>query len=153
KIKRFLLYVIVLLCIVLIVPIKEFTPLENLQQQFKAKVDSWSSSEQSQTQNALKVPDEQEFALNNIQMNMSKTEVERKLGKAKRITSNEYGTQWHAYYSENYRSFIMVSYIKGKVNGLYSNQNVISSKSKIKYSTPKDIVRERLGRSEERREG
>ena len=80
-----------------------------MQQQFKAKVDSWSSSEQSQTQNALKVPDEQEFALNNIQMNMSKTEVERKLGKAKRITSNEYGTQWHAYYSENYRSFIKVS--------------------------------------------
>ena len=76
---------------------------------------------------------------------MSKAKVESKLGKAKRVTSNEYGTQWYAYYSENYRSFIMVSYIKGKVNGLYSNQNVISSKSKIKYNTPKDIVRERLG--------
>ncbi|HJG67242.1 MULTISPECIES: CAP domain-containing protein [Staphylococcus] len=143
--KRFLLYVIVFLCIVLITPIKAFTPLENLQQQFKAKVDSWSSSEQSQTENALKVPDEQEFALNNIQMNMSKDEVETKLGKAKRVTSNEYGTQWYTYYSENYKRFIMVSYIKGKVNGLYSNQNVISSKSKIKYNTPKNIVRERLG--------
>src|SRR5699024_6223826 len=96
-------------------PIKAFTPLENLQQQFKAKVDSWSSSEQSQTENALKVPDEQEFALNNIQMNMSKDEVETKLGKAKRVTSNEYGTQWYTYYSENYKRFIMVSYIKGKV--------------------------------------
>ena len=137
KIKRFLLYVIVFLCIVLITPIKAFTPLENLQQQFKAKVDSWSSSEQSQTENALKVPDEQEFALNNIQMNMSKDEVETKLGRAKRVTSNEYGTQWYTYYSENYKRFIMVSYIKGKVNGLYSNQNVISSKSKIKYNTLK----------------
>ena len=28
---------------------------------------------------------------------------------------------------------------------MYSNQNIISSKSKIKYATPKHTVRERLG--------
>nr|WP_245339146.1 CAP domain-containing protein [Staphylococcus sp. GDY8P120P] len=130
--------------IVLITPIKEFAPLESLQQQFKSKVDSWSS-DKPLTENTLKVPDEQDFALNNIQMNMSKEEVEEKLGKAKRVTSNEYGTNWHTYYSDDYRSFVMVSYIKEKVNGLYSNQNVISSKSKIKYNSPKDTVRDRLG--------
>ena len=128
----------------LITPIKEFAPLESLQQQFKSKVDSWSS-DKPLTENTLKVPDEQDFALNNIQMNMSKEEVEEKLGKAKRVTSNEYGTNWHTYYSDDYRSFVMVSYIKDKVNGLYSNQNVISSKSKIKYNSPKDTVRDRLG--------
>jgi hypothetical protein len=36
----------------------------------------------------LDVPNKQEFAINNVQMNMSKKEVEDKLGKEKRITSN-----------------------------------------------------------------
>ena len=32
---------------------------------------------------------------------------------------------------------LMVSYINNKVNALFSNQNIITSKSKIKYNTPK----------------
>ena len=39
----------------------------------------------------------------------------------------------------------MVSYINNHVNALYTNQNLISSKSQIKYDTPKDVVRERYG--------
>lgn len=144
KIRKILLYIVVFLIIVLVVPIQETTPLTSLQQQFKSKVDGWTS-EQSTSDDALKVPSEQEFAVNNIQMNMTKDEVDKNLGDAQRVTSNEYGTNWHTYYSGDYRSFVMVSYIDDKVNALYSNQNVISSKSKIKYGTPKEVVRDRLG--------
>ena len=42
----------------------------------------------------------------------------------------------------------MVSYIKDKVNALYTNQNIITSKSKIKYNTPKSVVIQRLGEPE-----
>lgn len=78
-------------------------------------------------------------------MNMSKQAVESKLGHPKRMTSNEYGTKWYTYYNKDYDNFIMISYIKDHVNAMYSNQNIISSKSKIKYATPKHTVRERLG--------
>ena len=40
----------------------------------------------------------------------------------------------------------MISYIKDRVNGMYTNQNLISSQSKIKYATPKNKVRDRLGK-------
>lgn len=144
KIRRLLLYIVIFLIIVLVVPIKETAPMTSLQQQLKSSVDSWTSSETA-TNDELKVPNKQDFAVNNIQMNMSKQDVDNKLGKAKRVTSNEYGTQWHTYYSDDYRAFVMVSYIDDRVNALYSNQNLISSKSKIKYGTPKQIVRDRLG--------
>ncbi len=42
----------------------------------------------------------------------------------------------------------MISYMKIKVNALYTNQNIITSKSKIKYNTPKSVVRQRLGEPE-----
>ncbi|PHK49156.1 CAP-associated domain-containing protein [Staphylococcus edaphicus] len=144
SIRRFLLYIVIFLIIVLVVPIKETAPMTSLQKQLQSSVDGWSSNKTA-TNDALKVPNKQDFAVNNIQMNMAKQDVEHKLGKAKRVTSNEYGTQWYTYHSDNYRAFVMVSYIDDKVNALYSNQNVISAKSKIKYGTPKQIVRDRLG--------
>ena len=64
---------------------------------------------------SLSVPKKQEFALSNIQMNMSKQAVE-KLGHPKRMTSNEYGTKWYTYYNKYYDNFIMISYIKNHVN-------------------------------------
>ena len=79
----------------------------------------------------------QEFAVNNIQLNVSQKEVENKIGRPKRVTSNEYGTKWYTYYNDDYQNFLMVSYINNKVNALFSNQNIITSKSKIKYNTPK----------------
>ncbi|OEL02520.1 secretion protein [Staphylococcus succinus] len=143
--RKFLLYVVVILVIVLVVPVKETAPMEALQQHVKTKVNSWTSDNSTSDQ-ALKVPSKQEFAINNIQMNMTKQTVEQKLGDAQRVTSNEYGTNWHTYYSGDYKAFVMVSYIDNKVHALYSNQNVISSQSKIKYGTPKETVRDRLGK-------
>lgn len=96
----------------------------------------------------MDTPKKQQFAFNNIQMNMSKSDVEETLNKPKRVTFNEYGTKWYTYYDGDYNNFIMVSYIKDKVNALYTNQNIITSKSKIKYNTPKSVVRQRLGEPE-----
>lgn len=56
--------------------------------------------------------------------------------------------KWYTYYDDDYNNFIMISYIKDKVNALYTNQNIITSKSKIKYNTPKSVVRQRLGEPE-----
>lgn len=96
----------------------------------------------------MDTPKKQQFAFNNIQMNMSKSDVEKPLNKPKRVTFNEYGTKWYTYYDDDYNNFIMISYIKDKVNALYTNQNIITSKSKIKYNTPKSVVRQRLGEPE-----
>lgn len=96
----------------------------------------------------MDTPKKQQFAFNNIQMNMSKADVEKTLNKPKRVTFNEYGTKWYTYYDDDYNNFIMVSYIKDKVNALYTNQNIITSKSKIKYNTPKSVVIQRLGEPE-----
>lgn len=96
----------------------------------------------------MDTPKKQQFAFNNIQMNMSKSDVEKTLNKQKRVTFNEYGTKWYTYYDDDYNNFIMISYIKDKVNALYTNQNIITSKSKIKYNTPKSVVRQRLGEPE-----
>nr|WP_241671786.1 CAP domain-containing protein [Staphylococcus aureus] len=79
---------------------------------------------------------------------MSKSDVEKILNKPKRVTFNEYGTKCYTYYDDDYNNFIMISYIKDKVNALYTNQNIITSKSKIKYNTPKSVVRQRLGEPE-----
>lgn len=96
----------------------------------------------------MDTPKKQQFAFNNIQMNMSKSDVEKTLNKPKRVAFNEYGTKWYTYYDDDYNNFIMVSYIKDKVNALYTNQNIITSKSKIKYNTPKSVVIQRLGEPE-----
>lgn len=117
-----------------------------LQNKLKTQIMHWSGDDADQSL-TLKTPDKHEFAIQNLQLNMDKSEVEKALGKPKRVTSNEYGTQWFTYH-HNYRQFVMVSYVDNKVKALYTNQNGISSKSKIKYSTPKRIVRERLGQPE-----
>lgn len=96
----------------------------------------------------MDTPKKQQFAFNNIQMNMSKSDVEKTLNKPKRVTFSEYGTKWYTYYDDDYNNFIMISYMKDKVNALYTNQNIITSKSKIKYNTPKSVVRQRLGEPE-----
>ncbi|MEJ7509251.1 CAP domain-containing protein, partial [Staphylococcus simulans] len=87
-----LLFVVVLLCIVIFTPIKEAQPLVHFQKEVRQQVDTWINNDLNGNDKSLSVPRKQEFALNNIQMNMSKKTVESELGKEKRITSNEYGT-------------------------------------------------------------
>ena len=93
----------------------------------------------------LDTPKKQQFAFNIMQMNMSKSDVEKTLNKPK---------EWHlmnmvrsgiTYYDGDYNNFIMVSYIKDKVNALYTNQNIITSKSKLNTIHRNRLPRQRLG--------
>ncbi|EHJ07466.1 hypothetical protein SS7213T_09182, partial [Staphylococcus simiae CCM 7213 = CCUG 51256] len=84
QIRRIFGLIIILLCLVLILPIKEFKPLVTLQGEVKDYIDIHINKEISSSENKLDTPKKQEFAFNNVQMNSSKNQVEKNLGKAKR---------------------------------------------------------------------
>jgi uncharacterized protein YkwD len=93
----------------------------------------------------LETPSEKTFTVHNIGIGNKKDEVDAQLGAPKRVSLNEYGTEWHAYH-ENFQNFVMVSYSNdGIVNALYSNQDLIAAKNGIKYGAPKETVRQTLG--------
>jgi uncharacterized protein YkwD len=93
----------------------------------------------------LHTPTEQDFAIHNIELSMTKDEVEKLLGQAKRTTINEYNQNWYTYH-DDYQNFVMVMYDKkNKIVGLYTNQNLISSSSGIKFGTSKTQVKSLLG--------
>ncbi|MGG3916226.1 CAP domain-containing protein [Bacillus sp. es.034] len=94
---------------------------------------------------ALTVPSDQTFSIYNIELGDSKESVEEEVGEAKRKSSNEYGVSWYAYH-ENYRNFFMVSYDQNQqVNGLFTNQDLLSSDSGIKMGVSKEMVQNELG--------
>lgn len=94
---------------------------------------------------SLKTPEEQTFSVHNIEIGDTKAEVEKQAGKAKRASYNEYGVKWYTYH-ENYQNFFMAAYDdQGKVAGLYTNQDLISSKNGIKLNESKESVVQKLG--------
>ncbi|WP_239747996.1 MULTISPECIES: CAP domain-containing protein [unclassified Mammaliicoccus] len=143
--KVFFLFML-LLCLTLIKPVPE----SDLSRQIGQKVlnvQQGLQHEETAKKVELKTPDDQEFAINNIQINQTKNEVEKKLGKPKRITANEYNEKWHVYHND-YNEFVMVSYDHDKVTGLYTNQDLITSKKGITSKMNKDKVRSILGEPE-----
>lgn len=143
--KVFFLFML-LLCLTLIKPVPE----SDLSRQIGQKVlnvQQGLQHEETAKKVELKTPDDQEFAINNIQINQTKNEVEKKLGKPKRITANEYNEKWHVYHND-YQEFVMVSYDHDKVTGLYTNQDLITSKKGITSKMNKDKVRSILGEPE-----
>ncbi|KIL43833.1 CAP domain-containing protein [Jeotgalibacillus soli] len=93
----------------------------------------------------LSPPTDQTFSVYNIQVGDSKEHVEQQLGEPVRQSQNEYGVDWYTYH-ENYQNFMMVSYDEGNlVNGLYTNQELISSSVGIELNSSKEAVREQLG--------
>ncbi|MFI8495671.1 CAP domain-containing protein [Peribacillus butanolivorans] len=112
-------------------------------------LDNASKEEQPETEQVkkptLEAPAEASFSVRNIEIGDTKAAVEKLAGVAKRQTRNEYGVDWFAYH-ENYQNFFMVAYdTDDKVVGLYTNQDLISSKQGIKRGTPKEAVTEKLG--------
>lgn len=143
--KVFFLFML-LLCLTLIKPVPE----SDLSRQIGQKVlnvQQGLQHEETAKKVELKTPDDQEFAINNIQINQTKNEVEKKLGKPKRITANEYNEKWHVYHND-YQEFVMVSYDHDKVTSLYTNQDLITSKKGITSKMNKDKVRSILGEPE-----
>ncbi|WP_080845888.1 CAP domain-containing protein [Cytobacillus gottheilii] len=92
----------------------------------------------------LTPPDAASFSIMNIEMGDSRSDIENKLGKPERSTSNEYGQQWHTYH-DNYHNFVMVTYMDDLAAGLYSNQDVITSSYTIAFGSDKQAVLEQLG--------
>lgn len=104
-----------------------------------------TKEEKSVEKPALTVPSDKSFSIYNIEMGESKGDLEKELGAAKRQSTNEYGVSWYAYH-ENYRNFLMVSYDENnQVNGLYTNQDLLSSSSGIEMGVPKEVVQNELG--------
>lgn len=94
---------------------------------------------------SLQTPDEQTFSIHNIEIGDSKDSIDKQTGGAKRSSYNEYGVKWYAYH-ENYQNFFMAAYDnQGKVAGLYTNQDLISSQIGIKMNDSKKSVVEKLG--------
>ncbi|WP_237714342.1 CAP-associated domain-containing protein [Mammaliicoccus lentus] len=140
--KVFYLFIL-LLIITLIKPVPESDLSKQIQQKVM-NVQQGLEDEQTTKKVELKTPKEQEFAINNIQINQTKSEVEKKLGKPKRVTVNEYNEKWHAYHDQ-YNGFVMVSYDDDKVTGLYTNQDLITSQKGITSKMKKNKVRSILG--------
>lgn len=94
----------------------------------------------------LTIPATQSFSVHNIALGDSKEKVEKLAGAPKRNTYNEYGTEWYAYH-DNYHNFFMVTYdTANKVAGLYTNQDLISSKNGVKLGSTKEVVLQQFGK-------
>jgi uncharacterized protein YkwD len=86
------------------------------------------------------------FAVHNVTVGMSKEEAQAIVGLPLRLMRNEYGTDWHSYHKD-YQNYVLLSYDKdGKVNGVYTNQDIISSTEGITMDSTKDEVRKALGK-------
>lgn len=95
----------------------------------------------------LATPTDGLFSVHNIQIGDQMEKVNTELGKAKRITKNEYGTEWHTYHTD-YQNFMMVSFDgKQQVNGLFTNNDLIASSYGINLNSPKSVVQKALGKS------
>lgn len=85
------------------------------------------------------------FAIHNVTLGMSKEEAQAKVGLPLRLMKNEYGTDWHSYHT-NYQNYVLLSYDQnGDVNGMFTNQNIISSTEGITMNSNQEEVRNQLG--------
>jgi len=94
---------------------------------------------------ALEKPENSQLSVHNIELGTTEQEVISILGTPNRQSVNEYGTKWQTFHKE-FRNFMMLSYDENRVvNALYTNDDLISSASGIKYGSPKTMVREVFG--------
>ncbi|MFC5602065.1 CAP-associated domain-containing protein [Sporosarcina koreensis] len=93
----------------------------------------------------LDKPDHSAMSIHNIEIGATEEQVKAELGEPKSYSLNEYGTEWFTYH-EDYQNFVMISFDeKSKVNAIYTNDDLISSKAGIQYGTPKADVRKAYG--------
>lgn len=93
----------------------------------------------------LKEPTSTSFSIYDIAIGDQKRVVESKIGKEKRSSSNEYGQKWYAYH-QNYQHFMMVAYDENnRVVGLFTNQDLLTSKNGVSLGSSKVTVRKQLG--------
>lgn len=84
-------------------------------------------------------------AVHNVTLGMSKEQAQQKLGLPLRLMENEYGTDWHSYH-QDYQNYVLLSYDEtGEVNGMFTNQDLISSAKGLSMDSTKAQVREMFG--------
>nr|WP_251047752.1 CAP-associated domain-containing protein [Planococcus sp. ISL-109] len=84
-------------------------------------------------------------AVHNVTLGMSKDEAQQKLGLPLRLMENEYGTDWHSYH-QDYQNYVLLSYDEqGNVNGMFTNQDLISSTEGFSMDSSKAEVQGLFG--------
>ncbi|RKD69681.1 CAP domain-containing protein [Sinobaca qinghaiensis] len=129
---------------------------EEMTEDAVALLNNVTGSEQDREQEAVEVeepelttPEDQSFSVGNIELGDTRQDVEDMYGESMRESENEYGVNWLTYH-ENYQNFMMVSFNEeGIVQGLYTNQNLLSSQYGIALGDSKSYVNETLGEPEE----
>ncbi|MCG7336689.1 CAP domain-containing protein [Sporosarcina sp. ACRSM] len=93
----------------------------------------------------LAKPVHTQLSIHNIELGSTEEQVVAELGEPKNHSLNEYGTVWYTYH-DHYHNFVMLSFDeKGIVNALYTNDDLISSTSGIRYGSSKAEVRKTFG--------
>ena len=93
----------------------------------------------------LDAPADHLFSIYNIEIGDAKADVVAMLGEPKRVSMNEYGTNWYTYH-EDYQNFVQVMFNENdQVVGLYTNQDLLSSTNGIKLGSSKEAVLKQLG--------
>lgn len=93
----------------------------------------------------LATPDNSAMSIHNIELGATEEQVKAELGEPQSHSLNEYGTEWFTYH-EDYQNYVMISFDeKWKVNAIYTNDDLISSKAGVQYGTEKAEVRKAYG--------
>ncbi|GAQ16306.1 cysteine-rich secretory protein family protein [Oceanobacillus picturae] len=93
----------------------------------------------------LEAPEDQSFSIHNVEIGDNRSKVEEITEEPQRSTVNEYGVEWVTYH-ENYHNFFMAAFDEeGKVAGLYTNQDLLTSEDGIAFDSNRDAVLSALG--------
>lgn len=93
----------------------------------------------------ITTPESQTFSIANIELGHTKQAIEKQYGASQAEYQNEYGFSWSVYH-QNYQNFFLVGYdADNQVQGLYTNQDLLSSTNGITFNETKATVREILG--------
>lgn len=93
----------------------------------------------------LEAPEEQSVSVGNVELGDTKDDVEETYGNPEAESESEYGINWSAYH-ENYHNFMMVAFDdEGIVQGLFTNQDLLSSEFNISLGDKKEKVNDKLG--------
>ena len=74
-----------------------------------------------------------------IELGDSKSSIEAKLGKEKRVSLGEYGISWHTYHNQ-YRNFYMIGYVDNKAEFIYSTSQRLYSFGIFKGSSRSGVT-------------
>lgn len=115
----------------------------------KTQVQSWIVSSPIALPEAVAKPELEKtdslFAVHNVTLGMDKKQAQEQTGLPLRLMRNEYGTDWHSYH-QDYQNYVLLSFDgDGKVNGMFTNQDLFSSKDGITMNSTKEEVRALLG--------